>query len=296
MNRRSSVELVDAREAAVLDGEPALGVRQVVLAGHRGPDPLLDLHRQQGQLLEQELRQIRPCEHARARSPEEGGGGHPARLLRSVELRERREVVAGPGHEGRAVPLGERHVPELGVPVELHQLAGLLGARESRRRPHAELRGVHAHQVVGPGGLRVGELDESPQGDRLEGVGIAGRERPGQDRVCLRVHKPEPVVGEALGERGEAPGQRLVTVRGMGGGSQLPGVARCRHAELVGPRETVVGPLIASCRSRRPREPVRASQGGHHGPAGEGRYRRGKDLAAAHPGGAACRAVGVRAD
>jgi hypothetical protein len=71
--------------------------------------------------------------------------------------------------EGMCLILREGDVAGEGLPVEFHHFAGGLGAAESGWRNQSKLVGVRAFEGKGMGGLRVGELDLSSEGNRLKG-------------------------------------------------------------------------------------------------------------------------------
>ena len=88
---RLGVELVDSGDGTVFDREPPFVVGQVVLSRHRRTNPLLDLDRQERQLLEEELREVWARQGPPARAAEERLGGHGASFFgpRKSERRKR---------------------------------------------------------------------------------------------------------------------------------------------------------------------------------------------------------------
>src|SRR6185295_5284648 len=117
--------------------------------------------------------------------------------------------------------LGEWHVTEKSVPVELYQLPRLLGAREAGSGRAVELRAVRPHEVERPGRLGIGELDEAAEGDALEVFRLAAPQGPQIDVVGLGIDGTRTIVGQALRVAGGAAGNPvLVAVGALGSGAE----------------------------------------------------------------------------
>jgi hypothetical protein len=113
----------------------------------------------------QELREIRPGEIADRIAAEQRLRRHGVVHFGSAKVGALAQVRRCSSGEGMRAVLGKRHVTSHRLPIEFYHFASGLCTTESRRRRHGDLVRIEPFEFKRIGGLGIGELELSPQGN-----------------------------------------------------------------------------------------------------------------------------------